>query len=166
MTHADTCCFTGHRPARLPWGSNENSPRCRDLKERLAAALENTYRQGYRHFLCGMAQGADLYFGEAVVALRAVHPEVKLEAAIPFEGQADRWPEADRRRRQALLDACDYESVVQHRYGPGCMQRRNRFMVNRSSLLLAVYDEEPGGGTAATVLYAVQKGVPIVLLDP
>ena len=111
-----------------------------------------------------MAQGADLYFGEAVVALRSLHPDVTLEAAIPFEGQSDRWREPDRRRWQALLDACDYESVVQHRYGPGCMQRRNRFMVNRSSLLLAVYDGEPHGGTSATVLYAMQKGLRLVFL--
>ena len=166
MTQTDTCCFTGHRPPRLPWGADESHPRCRDLKERLAAALEEAYQQGYRHFLCGMAQGADLYFGEAVIALRAAHPDVTLEAAVPFEGQADHWPEPDRRRRQRLLDACDYESVVQHRYSKGCMQRRNRFMVDRSSLLLAVYDGTPAGGTAATVLYAMQRGLHLVFLDP
>lgn len=166
MTRTDTCCFTGHRPPRLPWGTDESHPRCQDLKERLSAALEEAYQQGYRHFLCGMAQGADLYFGEAVVVLRAVHPDVTLEAAIPFEGQADRWPEPDRRRRQALLDACDYESVVQHRYSKGCMHRRNRFMVDRSSLLLAVYDGTPTGGTGGTVLYALQQGVHLVFLDP
>ena len=22
-----TCCFTGHRSAKLPWGANENDPR-------------------------------------------------------------------------------------------------------------------------------------------
>lgn len=21
-----TCCFTGHRPSKLPWGSNEGDP--------------------------------------------------------------------------------------------------------------------------------------------
>ena len=38
--------------------------------QKLAELLEDCYRQGYRHFICGMAQGADMYFGEAVLALR------------------------------------------------------------------------------------------------
>ena len=34
-----SCCFSGHRPAKLPWGEDEDDPRCRALKARLAAAL-------------------------------------------------------------------------------------------------------------------------------
>ena len=166
MTLGNTCCFSGHRPSRLPWGEDENDPRCQALKRRLADSLERAWAQGYRHFICGMAQGADLYFGEAVLDLRAAHPEVTLEAAIPFEEQAKLWPEADRRRRQALLDRCDYESMVQHHYSPTCMHRRNRYMVDRSSLLLAVYDGLPRGGTYSTVLYALQKKKQLFLLDP
>ena len=83
MDRATTCCFTGHRPNKLPWGEDERAPRCLALKARLAELLEDCYRQGYRHFICGMAQGADMYFGEAVLALREKHPDVTLEAAIP-----------------------------------------------------------------------------------
>lgn len=164
MTPQITCCFSGHRPPRLPWGSQEDDPRCLELKARLARALTEAYHEGYRHFLCGMAQGTDLYFCQAVLDLRRTHPEVTLEAAIPFTGQADRWPEADRRRRQALLDQCDLETVVQHTYSPGCMNRRNRYMVDRSSLLIAIYDGIPQGGTLNTLAYAMRKGVRTVVL--
>ena len=164
MTPQITCCFSGHRPPRLPWGSQEDDPRCLELKDRLARALTEAYHEGYRHFLCGMAQGTDLYFCQAVLDLRQTHPEVTLEAAIPFTGQADRWPEADRRRRQALLDQCDLETVVQHTYSPGCMNRRNRYMVDRSSLLIAIYDGIPQGGTLNTLAYAMRKGVRTVVL--
>lgn len=164
MTPQITCCFSGHRPPRLPWGSQEDDPRCLELKDRLARALTEAYHEGYRHFLCGMAQGTDLYFCQAVLDLRRTHPEVTLEAAIPFTGQADRWPEADRRRRQALLDQCDLETVVQHTYSPGCMNRRNRYMVDRSSLLIAIYDGIPQGGTLNTLAYAMRKGVRTVVL--
>ena len=32
------------------------------LKRRIADAVETAYQEGYRHFLCGMAQGCDFYF--------------------------------------------------------------------------------------------------------
>ena len=94
----ESCCFTGHRPAKLPWGYNERDPRCVRLKERIADAVLLAYQEGYRHFLCGMAQGCDLYFCEAVLALRERYPEVTVEAAIPCPTQADAWPEAERER--------------------------------------------------------------------
>ena len=31
-----TCCFTGHRPAKLPWGSDESDERCQALKLELS----------------------------------------------------------------------------------------------------------------------------------
>ena len=108
-----------------------------------------------------MAQGADLYFCQAVLDLRQRHPEVTLEAAIPFAGQADHWSAADQRRRMTLLDQCDLETVVQHTYTPGCMNRRNRYMVDHASLLIAVHDGLPGG-TRRTIEYALRRGIGIV----
>ena len=133
------------------------------VKSDLAELLEDCYRQGYRHFICGMAQGADMYFGEAVLALREKHPDVTLEAAIPCEEQAARWKERDRNRYFGLVERCDLETMVQHRYTSGCMQRRNRYMVDRSSLVLAVYDGMLGG-TMYTLTYAMRQGVRVVTI--
>ena len=165
MTRETTCCFTGHRPDKLPWGSREEDPRCRDLKGRIGAALEAAYGRGYRHFICGMARGCDFYFAEAVVALRRERPDVTLEAAIPCESQADRWRAEDRRRYHALLDQCDLETVVQQRYTNWCMQRRDRYMVDRSGLLIAAYDGSTSGGTLYTLVYALRQGVETEVLD-
>ena len=41
MDRATTCCFTGHRPNKLPWGEDERAPRCLALKARLAELLED-----------------------------------------------------------------------------------------------------------------------------
>ena len=164
MDRATTCCFTGHRPDKLPWGSRESDPRCLTLKRRLTQAVEGAYTQGMRHFICGMARGTDLYFAEAVLALRLCRSGVTLEAARPCESQADAWPEAERHRYQAILDQCDFETLVQHRYDRFCMQRRNRYMVDRSALVLSVYDGVPKGGTAQTLAYAMRQGVPVQIL--
>lgn len=165
MDHAVSCCFSGHRTSRLPWRENEADPRCLALKAKLIEEVERAYGEGFRHFLCGMAQGSDLYFCEAVLALREKHPEVTIEAAIPFVDQAKRWPQADQLRRQRLLDQCNYETMVQHHYSAGCMARRNRYMVDRSSLLIAVYDGQPRGGTLNTLTYAMRHRVRTVIID-
>ena len=135
-----SCAFTGHRPAKLPWGYREEDPRCLALKRRIRDAVESAYEEGYCHFLCGMAQGCDLYFCEIVLALRAKHPEITLEAAVPCPTQADDWPEAERQRYRQLLAACDYETLVSAHYTPDCMQRRNRYLVDHAALLIAAYD--------------------------
>ena len=165
---------------RLPWGTREEDPRCVALKGRIAAALEEEYAAGVRHFISGMARGADLYFAEAVLALKERRPDVLLECARPCESQADRWPEEERARYQSILDRCDYETLVQHRYDRFCMMRRNRYMVeydrfcmmrrnrymvDRSARLLAVYDGEPKGGTAQTLAYALRKGLHVTILE-
>ena len=69
MNRETTCCFTGHRPEKLPWREDEGDPRCLELKARLAGAVEAAYEKGMRHFLCGMARGADFYCCEALIAV-------------------------------------------------------------------------------------------------
>ena len=164
MDREHTCCFTGHRPEKLPWGYDERDPRCLALKAQLDRAVEEAWEKGMRHFICGMAQGADFYFCEAALALRARRPGVTVEAAIPCEEQAARWPEADRERYFRLVEQCDYETMVQRHYDRGCMLRRNRYMVDRSAMLIAVYDGTLGG-TMYTLQYAMKRKLEIVILD-
>ena len=42
------CCFTGHRPEKLPWGLDEADPRCAALRASIGRELASLYRQGYR----------------------------------------------------------------------------------------------------------------------
>ncbi len=159
----NSCCFTGHRPNKLPWGFDETDARCIALKDRIADAVETACEEGYTHFLCGMAMGCDLYFAEAVLAAKARFPALTLEAAIPCLSQTDGWPEEQKQRYRRILAACDYETVVQEQYSRGCMQRRNRYMVDHASLLIAVHDGLPGG-TRSTVLYAMRQRLMVVNL--
>jgi len=157
MTRAQICCFTGHRPDKLPWGDDERDPRCLEIKGEIAMALERAYALGYRHFISGMARGGDLYFAEAVLELREKYPDVLLECARPCESQSSRWPRGEQERYNAILERCNYETMVQHVYDRGCMMRRNRYMVDHASRIIALYDGVPKGGTAQTLAYALRK---------
>lgn len=151
------CAFTGHRPEKLPWGSNEDDPRCRALKVLMARAIEQAADAGVAVFCCGMARGCDLYFAEAVAALRETRSSMRLEAWLPCPGQADRWQEADRNRREKLLDTCDEVHMVESFYSSGCMLRRDRAMVDNADMVLSVWDGSPSG-TGWTVDYAKRQG--------
>ena len=165
MERETTCCFTGHRPDKLPWGNREDDPRCIRAKEQIAQALERAYAAGFRHFMCGMAKGGDLYFAQAVLELREQRPDVTLEGVRPCENQADSWTAEEKRQYWAILDQCDYETLVQHHYDRFCMMRRNRYMVDRSARIIALYNGEPKGGTAQTPAYALQKKRETDILD-
>ena len=161
---AITCCFTGHRPVKLPWGMNELDPRCLRLKEQIFSALEEIYASGYRHFICGMAIGCDTYFAEAVQLLKAVHPDVLLEAAIPCDDQDAKWNRAQKERYAGLLERCDLSTYVSHRYLPDCMMRRNEYMIDHSSLLLACFNGR-SSGTMSTILLAGRSGIRTIILE-
>lgn len=165
MDRERTCCFTGHRPDKLPWGFDEGDPRCLRLKKSIDRAVKDAYAAGIRHFISGMARGSDLYFAEAVLKLRGTEKDAALECARPCETQADSWPREEKERYRSILDQCDFETLVQHSYDRFCMLRRNRYMVDRSSRLIAVYSGAPKGGTFQTLAYAMKKGLDIHILD-
>ena len=155
--------FAGHRPEKLPWGSDESDPRCIALKRQIIEAVRTAAGEGYDTFLCGMARGCDLYFAEAVLAVKAEKPEILLEAWLPCPEQADRWAEDMRKRYRELLLRCDRVFLLQPEYSEGCMLRRNRAMVERADRLISVWDGTRGG-TGATVRYARELGVDIEAL--
>jgi len=161
----NSCAFTGYRPEKLPWGSDEKSLRCVSLKESLARTVEQLISSGIRHFICGMARGCDTYFCEAVLDLRKTYPLATIEAAVPYRGQESRWLPNEIERYFGLLALCDLVTYVSEEYSRNCMMKRNRYMVKNASVLIAVFDGQPGG-TKNTVDYAVKKGFEVIMINP
>ena len=157
------CAFTGHRSRKLPWGYDEQDARCVAFKKCLYDVVESLVESGVEHFISGMAQGGDLYFAEAVLALREKYPHITLEAAVPYPGQADSWPMEQRQRYERILSRCARVTVVQEQYSRSCMLERNRYMVDRCDVLL-VGDNEQSGGTLYTINYARKKSREMILL--
>lgn len=160
------CAFTGHRPHKLPFGSDEADEKCSHLKLIIREQIIHLIEEDeVSYFISGMAMGIDMYTAEIVLDLKARYPDMQLECAIPYEEQAIRWPNALRERYYDIASKCDKETILQTHYSSGCFQRRNRYMVNQADIILAVWDGKPSG-TGSTVKYALSKGKKIIRIDP
>ena len=152
-----TCCFSGHRilPAEA----------LAAVAARTEAAILSAVRAGADVFVAGGALGFDMLAAETVLKLRQAHPEIALHLVLPCRDQADRWPAEQQRRYRAILNAADHVEWIAEAYFNGCMQKRNRAMVDRSDFLIC-YITHAGGGTDYTVRYALKKGVKTVNVAP
>ena len=91
---------------------------------------------------------------------------LRLHMILPHEGQADKWSDAAQERYCLILTQADSVEYVSREYYERCMLDRNRRLVEAAGLLLAVYNGEWRGGTAATLRYARKLGRKIIILDP
>ncbi|MBE5797716.1 MAG: DUF1273 domain-containing protein [Clostridiales bacterium] len=150
-----TVCFTGHR--HIPEGEYAG------LAAMLDRVLEALYQHGYRDFISGAAIGFDVLAAERVIALRQRHSDVQLRLAIPCATQAERWGMTHVERYERMVYHADTLHVLSPQYYAGCMQVRNRYMVDRSALCLC-YLTHSRGGTMSTVAYAMQQECPVLNL--
>lgn len=152
-----TCCVSGHRPNGLPWRYNEKDVRCLKVKNILKAKFEKAITLGYVYFICGMALGIDLISGELILELRKKYKNIKLECAIPCINQNKYWADEYTVRYNNVLNKADKITMVSNKpYFDGCMQLRNKYMVDNSNLLIAVFNNNPSG-TKNTIEYATKK---------
>ena len=161
-----TCAFTGHRPQNLPWQFNEADTNCLKLKQILNQQISQLAKNGFTDFLSGMALGSDTWAAEAVLNLRKKNPALKLHCILPCKTQAEKWPVSEQERYQKILAQADSIFCTSRNYHPNCMLERNRFMVEKAHLLLAVYNGQPHSGTAAAVRHAQKLGCDIIIINP
>ena len=113
----------------------------RIVAERLKQTVEKLILNGYCYFGAGGALGFDTLAAECVLYLKsediAIYEQIKAQA-----------------------DKVVYTS---EEYTRGCMFKRNRHLVDNSSICIA-YLTESKGGTAYTVNYAKQKKIQVINL--
>ena len=145
------CCFTGHRPEKLSLSEGE-------IKPLLETAVDNAISDGYVTFITGMAEGVDIWAAEIVLEKKKHNTALHLICAIPHPGFENKRSEYEKERYMRILQDADYTTTVSDHYFRACYQRRNEFMVDHSSLVIAVWNGAPSG-TQNTIDYAKKKGV-------
>ena len=166
MVLRKNCAFTGHRPFKFPWRYNETDSRCVALKAALTEQIIKLTEAGITDYYSGGADGVDCWTAQIVLKLREKNPDLRLHCVLPHKGQADRWSKSAQERYHFILEQADTVEYVSQEYCDGCMLARNRRLVEAAGLLLAVYNGEYRGGTAATIRYARKLARKILILDP
>lgn len=147
--------FTGHRPDKLGGYSPAVTDRLIALGERALRDL------GVTEAIVGMALGWDM-----AVAQAAINLQIPFVAAVPFEGQESRWPDASQLRfRELLAQAARVVIVSSGGYSPRKMHTRNEWMVDNSQRLVALHDGS-SGGTGSCVKYARSRRVEVCNMWP
>jgi len=150
---AQTACFTGHRI--IP---TEDVPAIEfHLQEVISKAIEN----GYRFFGAGGALGFDTLAAKSVLTLREKYPDIRLILILPCLYQTRNWRRYDIDQYELIKKEADKVVYTSKEYTRDFMSRRNRHLVDNSSLCIC-YKTKDTGGTSYTVRYAKQQGLAIL----
>ena len=151
------CCFTGHRPEKI--GQPEYA-----VKRLLEEEIRRAIFDGLYVFISGMARGVDILAAEVVLKLRDEGLGIRLICASPYEGFELGWKEEWQSRYNKILETADLVRFICPKYSRSCFQERNKWLVDHSSRVIAVYNGG-SGGTRNTIEYAKRIGVPINILE-
>lgn len=148
-----TCCFTGHR--KIPLDQLES------VTQRLRDAVIASIKDGYLYFGAGGALGFDTLAAQTVLELKKDYPNIKLILVLPCKTQTRGWEQEDVEEYDRIIGAADKVVYTSQNYYRGCMQKRNRHLVDFSSLCIC-YLNKSTGGTAYTVDYAKKNKLTII----
>ena len=105
--------------------------------------------------------GFDTLAAQTVLELKKDYPHIKLILVFPCLNQTRGWNEKDIAVYEAIKEKADKVVYTSEHYFNGCMQKRNRHLVDCSSLFIC-YLKECSGGTLYTVNYAKTSGVTVL----
>lgn len=133
-----TCCFTGPRPKGFLWDyfDKECAPHKKYLAD-LRKIVMKLAQNGINEFVCGGALGADQDFAEIVLDVRQTL-NIQLEIAVPCPNQDLNRNAYEKERYRDILHRADSVNMVSEHYTAFCMQARNRYMVDKSDIVVAV----------------------------
>lgn len=152
---------TGHRPDKL--GGYKTCALHDSVKDSMHELLAEYLDKHGKDLevISGMALGVDQWWAQA-----ALHLDIPVIAAIPFEGFERKWPSASQRKFSELLAACsEVHHVSEPEYAAWKMQARNEWMIRQCDLLVAYYIPQTQGGTANALAFANNSGKAIKLID-
>ena len=119
---------------------------------RAAAGVKEFYILPVGDVYKRQALGFDTLAAQCVLSLKKQYPHIKLILVLPCITQTKGWSKDDIAVYEEIKSQADKVVYTSHDYFQGCMFKRNRHLVNGSSVCIAYLTQEKGG-TAYTVSY-------------
>lgn len=148
-----TCCFTGHRVIPV----HQRDRIYKALKIEIIKLIES----GYCYFGVGGALGFYTLAATVLLELRQVYLHIKLILVLPCMEQTKGWSATDISIYEDIKNRCNKYTYTSEHYYSGCMHKRNRHLVDHSTVCIA-YLTRQSGGTAFTVDYAKKHNVRVI----
>lgn len=148
----NSICVTGHREIDID--------KIDKIKESLQYWIKNSIEKGYTNFISGFAIGVDLIFAELVIKEKENNPNITLEAAIPYAKRMNTYD----KKFQELIKKADKITICNQEYTSECFFVRNRYMVDESDIVIAVWNGQKKGGTFYTINYAKKQNKTIHII--
>ena len=142
-----SCCFTGHRT--IPINQIDI------IKKSLLSQIKKLMNQGVYLFYCGGALGFDTLSALTILQLKNDYPNLNLILVLPCENQSQGWKTCEKETYDSIRDQANTVIYTSKQYYKGCMQKRNRYMVDNCSYCIC-YLTKKFGGTSYTVDYATK----------
>lgn len=149
-----TCCFTGHRELPKGWDRWKLTT---ELEKAIIAQID----RGIKFFGAGGALGFDALASQTILKLKKKYPDIKLILVLPCLNQTRGWSTEDVEEYERIKAQADKVVYTSQEYTQGCMRKRNRHLVDHSSVCIC-YLTKNSGGTAYTVSYARKKGLEVI----
>lgn len=171
-----TAHFTGHRPNKLSGGynlfSHGNLKLGREIRDILIALIDN---YNIKHLIFGGALGIDQLSCLVALKLRdETYNDLIIEIAMPYDNMERKWSDDDKQRHYDMLKRAnkvtivdilsDYKFMEEGTYNPRKLQVRNEYMIDKSHLTIAVWDNINQGGTFNCIQSAFNKGNEVLIL--
>lgn len=161
-------CITGSRPQGLIGGYDLEHPENIKIKEDMKVIIKNLMEFKTKNLVCytGMALGIDIIFADAVLDMKDTYGErIKLICALPFKNQTANW-KGTVDFYNLILEYADevINTSGEEDYKAWYMEQRNRFMVDKSDMVIA-YWAGKSKGTGNCVQYAKNKNKPILFRE-
>lgn len=157
---AKAISFTGHRPE--PLGGYGETETKREVRAWLKSTIERLGNEGFKEFISGAALGVDQWAADVVLELG-----LDLTFALPFAGYGENWPqesrdylEAQKKKAKRIVIVCEGE------YKPHKNHERNRWMMENSAIVVAVYNGAVDGGTASAIRGIKKEGRRCIRYNP
>ena len=161
---AKTVCFSGHRPEKLPDGGDASSPVMGVIRAMLHQEIASAINDGYTCFITGLARGIDLMAGDLVLDFKRSDPRIRLVAAVPYRAQPKNLRSIEKFTYGCIINEADSIVCISEEYTKDCMQKRNKFMIDNSSRLIAAVSSYKSG-TGQTIRFAEKAGIEIRIIN-